>query len=130
MSDERRERRAMEVEVTTAAGVEEVWAALASKGAVDVVVTVDFAPERLHAPFFREIASVGGRVRGRQFFLSRLDQARLAQHVHRCQCGIGRHAEIVQPAAFAADGLLGTQDGRFQRGGACGKWQVIQRCSE
>lgn len=50
---------------------------LARAGKVDVIVTLDFQPERFHAEFFRQLAPVGGRVRGQRFYLANLGESRL-----------------------------------------------------
>jgi hypothetical protein len=55
-----------------------VHAALVKDAKVDVVAEVDFEPERFHAAFFRDLAPVGGRTVGRQFFLANLDQAKVS----------------------------------------------------
>jgi hypothetical protein len=50
-----------------------------SEGKVDVVVRLSVKPERFHASFFREIAPIGGRVTGDDFFLKNLDREQLAR---------------------------------------------------
>ena len=55
-----------------------------------------------------------------------LDQVRLAQQLHRRQRRVRRHAQVVQPAALATEGLLGPAHGRRQAGGTGGQRHVVE----
>ena len=58
-----------------------------------------------------------------------LDQTGVSQQAHRRQGGTGRHAEIVQPAAFRVERALRLQHRRLEGGGTRGQRHVMQaRC--
>ena len=50
-----------------------------AEGKVDVVVSLSVEPERFHSTYLRNVAPVGGRVLGSDFFLANLDRGQLAR---------------------------------------------------
>jgi len=59
-----------------------------------------------------------------------LDQASLTQRAHDSERGVRRNAQIMQPAAFAADRLFRLLYSSFQRCGARGQRHVIENTGE
>jgi hypothetical protein len=59
-----------------------------------------------------------------------LDQAGLAEQAHRGQGRIRRHAEVVEPAAFAVEDPFGLQYRCPERFGACGHRYELQAIRE
>ena len=59
-----------------------------------------------------------------------LDEIGFAEHAHRRQGGAGRHAQVVQPTALAAEFLLRLFYRRFEGVRARGHRHVVQRLGE